>query len=192
MAENESLDLGNPGGQRWHHVYDAVRKRQSPEDVAHKMSRKLPAALRKAFKEFAEMGVTVEMLLRSRHDAKSLDRLVRKCQGHEYAHLFTETAAADTSGDDRQLVNGFLNAVLDRVTDQMIQGVVGTEWPDFGSVRHFFSQVREKLNADLQCIATKLSRNPNWNPTVRNRKKEDAVSVNKDLLNMSMLGIAKQ
>ena len=26
MAENESLDLGNPGGQRWNQFHDAVSK----------------------------------------------------------------------------------------------------------------------------------------------------------------------
>lgn len=26
MAENESLDLGNPGGQRWNQFHDAVTK----------------------------------------------------------------------------------------------------------------------------------------------------------------------
>lgn len=68
MAENESLDLGKPGGQRWIHVFDAVKKQQSSEIVAHRASRKLPQALRKAFKEFAEAGVTFGQLLQSRND----------------------------------------------------------------------------------------------------------------------------
>jgi hypothetical protein len=60
MAENESLDLRNPGGKRWIDVVDGVKKKQSPEIVAHKASRKLIAALRKAFKEFLDAGVTFE------------------------------------------------------------------------------------------------------------------------------------
>jgi len=31
MAENESLDLGNPGGQRWNQFHDAVRKGASSD-----------------------------------------------------------------------------------------------------------------------------------------------------------------
>lgn len=46
MAENESLDLGKPGGKRWLDVLDAVKKQQAPEIVANKASRKLPKALR--------------------------------------------------------------------------------------------------------------------------------------------------
>lgn len=45
MAENESLDLDQPGGQRWKYVLDAVRKRKSPEEIAHQVKLKLPQAL---------------------------------------------------------------------------------------------------------------------------------------------------
>ena len=57
MAENESLDLGQPGGQRWRHVFDAVRKRKSSADIARQVELKMPKALSKALKEFAECGV---------------------------------------------------------------------------------------------------------------------------------------
>ena len=77
MAENESLDRGNPGGQRWHQVHDAVRKGQSSEEIAKIAKRKLPAAFRKAFREFAELGVPFGQLVAARHDLKQLARLVR-------------------------------------------------------------------------------------------------------------------
>src|ERR1700733_8281786 len=115
MAENESLDLGKPGGKRWIDVLDAVKKQQAPEIVAHKASRKLPKALRKAFKEFVESGVSFEQFLKSRNDQKAFARLTRKCQGHEFAHLFAETAAAEANADNRQLVSSFLNGIMDRV-----------------------------------------------------------------------------
>jgi len=63
MAENESLDLGQPGGQRWKYVLDAVRKRKSPEEIAHQVKLKLPQALSKAHKEFAESGVPLTEFL---------------------------------------------------------------------------------------------------------------------------------
>jgi hypothetical protein len=66
MAENESLDLGNPGGQRWNQFHDAVRKGNPPENAAEIVQRKLPAALRKAFKEFVEHGVSFDQLMAAR------------------------------------------------------------------------------------------------------------------------------
>ena len=192
MAENESLDLGQPGGQRWKHVLDGVKKKQTPEEVARKARPKIPAALRKAFKEFAEAGVTFDQFLANRKDAKALTRLVRKCQGHEYAHLFAETAAAETDADNRQLIGYFLNGVLDRVTDQITQQVSGSEaWPDISSVRDFLSQVRRCLEPDLQRIAKKLADDPNWNPTTRKRKRGEDTNPTQELMNMSLLGVKK-
>jgi len=193
MAENESLDLRNPGGQRWKHVLDAVKKRESPEMVAYKASRKLPVALRKAFKEFAESGVSFEQLLANRNDPKALARLIRKCQGHEYAHLFAETAAAEAKAADPQLLGFFLNGIVDRVTDQITQEVAGTTpWPDIPSVRDLFSQVRCCVEPDVQRIAKKLANDPNWNPTVRKRKQDDATNPTQDLLTVSLLGMTKK
>lgn len=72
IAENESLDLGQPGGQRWKHVLDAVRRRSSVEDIAGQIELKLPKALRKAHKELAESGVTFGELM-AQHDWQSRD-----------------------------------------------------------------------------------------------------------------------
>src|SRR5262245_11123447 len=104
MAENESLDLANPGGQRWNQFHDAVRKGSSSENAAEIARRKLPAALRKAFKEFVENGVSFDQLLAARHDPKALARLVRKCDGHEYAHLFAETAGSESATSNYDLI----------------------------------------------------------------------------------------
>ena len=194
MAENESLDLRLPGGQRWIHVLDAVKKKQSPEEVAHKASRKLPSALRKAFKEFAELGVSFADFADNRHDAKALARLVRKCQGHEYAHLFAETAAADANLDSRHMLHSFLNGIVDRVADQITQDVAGSEkWPDFVSIHDLFSKVRICLEPDLQRIAKKLAADPTWSPTILRRKQtEEAINPTEELLSMSLLGITKR
>jgi hypothetical protein len=85
MAENESLDLAKPGGQRWMHLLDAVRKKKTPSEIARQVELKLPQSLRKAFKEFAEQGVTLDDLISSHDDPAAPSRLVRKCEGHEFA-----------------------------------------------------------------------------------------------------------
>ena len=193
MAENESLDLGHPGGQRWLHVHDAVKKQQSAEDVAHKVTRKMPQALRKAFKEFIEAGVTVEQLLESRRDPKAMARLVRQCQGHDYAHLLAETAAVESGGDDRQFLTSFMNGIVERVSDQITHDVIGTSaWPDVAGVRDFFARVESHIVSDVQRIATKLAADPNWLPTVKSKAKGETNNPTKELLGMSLRGMGKQ
>jgi hypothetical protein len=193
MAENESLDLGNPGGQRWSHVHDAVRKGQSAEDVAKVAKRKLPAALRKAFKEFADLGVPFEQFLANRHDNKTLGRLVRKCQGHEYAHLFAETAAMEAAGDDRQVIGSYLDGMVERVNEQIAQDVAGSaHWPSFPKIREFLKEVRQHLGPDMQRIAGKLARDPTWNPTISRGKKGEKANPTKEMLNVSLLGMNRK
>ena len=193
MAENESLDLGHPGGQRWLHVHDAVKKQQSAEEVAHTVTRKLPQALRKAFKEFVEVGVTVEQFFDARHDPKAMARLVRKCQGHDYAHLLAETAAVEFGSDNRQFITTFLNGIVERVSDQITHDVAGTAaWPDIAGVRDFFARVETCVATDVQRIAAKLASDPRWSPTVKSKSKDAAINPTKELLSMSLLGIGKQ
>jgi len=193
MAENESLDLGNPGAQRWNQVHDAVRKGQPVVDVAKKVKRKLPAALRKAFKEFAEKGVSFEEFLANRHDPGALRGLVRKCQGHEYAHLFFETAAAEAGSDDQQVVAAFLDAIIERVTDQIAQTVAGTpQWPSFPDIRHYLGQVKQEVQPDVQRIADKLGHDPTWKPTASRSNKGEHTDPTKEMMDMSLLGMTKK
>lgn len=188
MAENESLDLGDPGGQRWRHVLDAVRKRKSAKDVAHQVQLKLPKALRKAFKEFTESGVALEQFLKGRNDQTALRQLVRKCDGHEYANLFVETAAISMGKSDQQLFVSYLNGVLDRIADQIIHKVVGNEWQTISETQKLFRDVREIVKPDVERIAKGLAESPNRNPTTRPKLKGTKEEQTKDLLRVSMLG----
>ncbi len=193
MAENESLDLGNPGAQRWKQVHDAVRKGQPVENVANKVERTLPAALRKAFKEFAEKGVSFKEFLANRDDPGALLRLVRKCQGHEYAHLFVETTAAEPASDDRRLVAAYLDGIIERVTDQIAQTVAGTrQWPSFPDIRHYLGQVKQQVQPDVQRIADKLADDPTSKPTARRSKKGERTDPTKEMMDMSLLGMTKK
>ncbi len=88
MAENESLDLGNPYAWRWKSVYEAVRKGQSGEQVAKKAGKKLHEGLRKALKQLAEKGTSLETLLANRDSPSALQQFVKRSEGHDYAVLF--------------------------------------------------------------------------------------------------------
>jgi uncharacterized protein YicC (UPF0701 family) len=193
MAENESLDLKQPGGLRWQQVLDAVKKKLTAEEVAHKVTRKLPQAIRKAMKEFVDAGVTFEDLLKNRNDLKALSRLVRKCQGHEYAHLFAQTAAAESDVDDKQLITSFADGIVEQVSGQITHEVAGSEaWPTIAGIREFMAKVQSHIAADVRRIAKKLAADPTWLPTVSNRRKSDADSPTKELLSMSLIGVGNK
>jgi hypothetical protein len=193
MAENESLDLGNPGGQRWNQFHDAVRKGAPAKNAAEIAQRKLPGALRKAFKELVENGVPFEQFMAKRHDPKGLARLVRQCGGHEYAHLFAATARAESTSSNEELVGFFLSGIVERVSDQVSQSVVGSSnWQSIPKVTDYMRDVRKHLGPDIQRISTKLAKDPNWNPTRRSRKKAEKSDDTKQLLGMSIMGTTKK
>lgn len=188
MAENESLDLADPGGQRWRHVLDAVKKRKSPKDVARQIELKLPKALRKAFKEFTEKGVTFEQLLENRNDQRKLQQLARKCGSHEYANLFAETAAISMGKTNEQLLISYFNGMVDRVADQITHKVAGAEWPNIPDVQALFSETRRIIKSDMERLAEKLAKDPSWKPSTKPQKRRDKVEETKDLLGVSLLG----
>ena len=92
MAENESLVLGDPYAWRWKAVSEAVRKGQPAEKVAKRAERKLHEGLRKALRQLAEKGISLEMLLESKESPRTLQRLLKQSEGHDYLSLFAQTA----------------------------------------------------------------------------------------------------
>ncbi|MEX2306159.1 MAG: hypothetical protein WD738_01110 [Pirellulales bacterium] len=189
MAENESLDLQQPGGRRWMHVHDAVRKQKPPEEIAAKIKKRLPRALRKAFKEWGELGVTFKDFLLSRSDDNRLNYFVRQCERHDYAHLFTLTARSYQSANNEQLIRLFLDGILESVFDQITQDVVGREpWSDVATIQAMLERTQRKVSSDVNRIAQKLAADPTWLPTVARRKAE-SITETESLLTTSMLGI---
>ncbi|MEX2173909.1 MAG: hypothetical protein WD872_06070 [Pirellulaceae bacterium] len=193
MAENESLDLGNPGGQRWNQFHDAVRKGKSSRTAAEIAQRKLPAALRKAFKELVESGVPFDRFIAARHDLKALARLVRQCDGHEYAHLFAEVARAAPISSGEELVRSFVSGIVERISDQVLQSVVDSpNWQSIRKLTDYLREVRNHLDGEIQRISEKLAKDPTWNPTRRRRKKAEKSEDTKQLLGMSIMGMTKK
>jgi hypothetical protein len=136
---------------------------------------------------------SAEQLVAARNDPKSLARLIRKCQGHEYAHLFEQTAVSEPSADEKQLIRSFLSAVIDRVGDQITQELAGTgSWPEIPALHDFLLLMRRAMEQEIQRVAAKLAKNPGWSPTVRKRKHEDVVNPTQDLLSVSLLGMNKK
>jgi hypothetical protein len=118
------LDLGN--NPRMRVVLDAFRNGSSCPVVSSKLERALIGGLCKALKQFREKGVTLAVLLKSRDCPQTLRQLLRKVQGHDYARLFAD-AAATCGPTEKECVAGWINALLDNVTDQISHRVAGSE-----------------------------------------------------------------
>lgn len=188
MAENESLDLGGSYAKRWDVVCEHVRKGASAEQIASKVEDALYAGLRKSLKQFQQKGVTLADLLKSRDCPQDLRQLLRKMQGHDYARLFAD-AAAVCGPTETDCVAGWIDAVLDKVTDQICHRVAGSEHhPTMDDVQAFTGEVRDKLNPVVERIVTKLAEDPDWLPKRAPTKGRVPVNATADLMNTSLLG----
>jgi len=162
MAENESLDLGN--SPRMRVVFDAFRKGASCQVVTSKLEKALIGGLRRAIKQFQEKGVTLADLLKSGDCPQALRQLLCTAQGHEYAELFA--AAARVCGPTKaDCVAGWIDAVLDKVTDQICLRVAGSEhYPTIEDAQAFTAEVRHQLHPVIERLVTKLTEDPDWFP----------------------------
>jgi len=190
MAENESLDLGS--SPRMRVVFDAFRSGSSCPEVASKLEKALIGGLRNALKQFREKGVTLADLLKSRDCPQDLRQLLRRTQGHDYVRLFADAAA--TSGPtETDCVAGWIDAVLDKVTDQICHRVAGSEHhPTMDDVQAFTGEVRDQLNPFVERIVTKLSEDPDWLPKRAPTKGQVPVDSTAELMNTSLLGAPSQ
>jgi hypothetical protein len=186
MAENERLDLGSSARMRV--VLDAFRNGQFCDEVAAKLRKYLIGGLRKALIELREMGVTLADLLGSRNSPQVLRQLLRKVQGHDYARLFAEVAA--TAGPtDTDCVTGWIEGILDRVTDQIgLRVAESSHCQTMENFLAFASEVRDRLRPDVERLVTKLVEDPNRLPRQAPTRGQVPVDATADLMDFSLLG----
>ena len=193
MAENESLVLGDPYAWRWKAVSEAVRKGQPAEKVAKRAERKLHEGLRKAPRQLAEKGISLEMLLESKESPRTLQRLLKQSEGHDYLSLFAQTALTKPDCGTQELLQAFVGGIWDTMSDQIAQNVTGSErWPNFVDVQIFLDGVQSKIEPGVQRIAEKLAADPSWMPTCKPERNGDKADSTAEMLGMSLLGIQKK
>lgn len=119
MAENESLDLGGAYAKRWDVPFESIRKGASCKDAARKVEGALYSGLRKTLQQLLkDYGVSLQDLLTQRHSPHSLHQLIRKTRGHQYVEFFA-AASAISGPSDGECLRGWVEAILDRVFDQI-------------------------------------------------------------------------
>jgi hypothetical protein len=131
MAENESLDLGASYSQRWEATFAAIRGGAPCGAVAARVLKALYGGLNRARKQFREHGTPLSEFLGARGSRPRLRELVRQSEGHLYAQSL-ESAAHVSGATEKECLRGWVEAILDRVTDQICHRVAGTKnWPTF-------------------------------------------------------------
>lgn len=193
MAENESLDLGTRHARRWDAVYDAVRKGQPSERVAKQVGKKLCQSLRKAIKQLAERGVSIETLLANRHSPNILRKLLRQSEGHDYVALFSQTAITEKESSPPALLSAFVGGAWEAISDQIAQHVAGKgPWTNFVDLQIFLNEVSAQIEPEVQRISQKLADDPTWMPTCKVDKSGTKSDPTADMMSMSLLGIQKK
>jgi hypothetical protein len=190
MAENESLDVGSYYATGWNLTLAAFQNSDSSEEIAPKVSKALYDGLRKALPQFRKKGVPLADWLNARDSRPRLLQLVRKIEGHQYAQLF-ESAAHASSPSKEDCLRGWVEAILDKVFDQILLQVAETdESRTFFDLQKLTDEVREIVAPDVDRIVANLARNPDWRPQREpgKAKASDAASPTAELLGMTLLG----
>jgi hypothetical protein len=189
MAENESLDPDNRYGRRWDAVFGAVRRGEPFDKVVQRVRRALYRGLRNALKQFAEYGVTLQMLLENRDSPQALRQFVRKTQGHEYVQHFADVAAASSLCDTEGLLQAFVGAIWESVGDRIVLKVVRSDGQmSLNGMRDYLAHVAEQIQPDVEFIARNLAGNPSWKPRLPRGKKGQEAETTAEMLPMSLLG----
>ncbi len=185
MAENESLDLGS--SLRLRVVLDVLRNGASCQEVASKLENALIVFLRNARKQFQEKGVTLADLIDARNSPERLRQLIRQTGGHVFARLFAD-AAAISGPTEKDCVAGWMDAILDKMTDPMCCRVAGSErCRTIDDAQALLGKVRDKLTLGVERIVTKFAEDPDWAPRRAGRKGQGPNDGTAGLLNVSLL-----
>lgn len=188
MAENESLDLGGAYAKRWDVPFDSVRRGASCKDVARKVESALYSGLRKTLKQLEECGVSLSDLLSRRNSRQAVRQLIRKAQGHQYVQLF-DAAVASSGTSEGECLRGWVDAIFDKVSDQICHRVAGKEnWPTFYDVQKFMQEVRQTLEPTFERIVANFEKDPAWKLRRAASKEQAPANPTAELLGMSLLG----
>ncbi len=189
MAENEYLDISR--SHRWHRVYDAVRDDEPVDqivDLAEISLRETIRALHKPLFPGGPPQVPLGDLLSAVEDGPgALDRVVRRCRGHDFALLFRDASRGATSRKEAR--EQFLSAVCEKICDQIEHKIV---CPDgqrtFGRIRATLDQVTQGLGPEISRLAGQLAADPE-SKLVRSRGRRSPVPDTRAILKESLLGV---
>ncbi len=193
MAENESLDLGK--ARRWCRVLNALVDGKPAGQIASLAAvclRQTVNALRKpVVKDGPPQLPLADMLNAVVHNPREVERIVRRCHGHDFAHLFHDSTHG--AGSREVAAESFLSTICEKYCDQIeIQAVKADGQHTFARVRSQLDQVQAHLRSDVKRFSQQLAADPNR--TLRRTKSSSAAEAainTQSILKESLLGIKR-
>ena len=108
------------------------------------------------------------------HNPCEVELIVRRCRGHDFAHLFHDSTFGAESRE--VAVESFLSAICEKYCDQIeIQAVKADGQHTFTRVRSQLDQVQSHLRSDVKRFAQQLAADPNR--TLRRSRSSSATEV---------------
>jgi len=194
MAENESLDLGGAYAKRWDVPFESIRRGASCKDAAKKVEGALYSGLRNTLKQLStEYGVSLQDLLDQGGSPQGLRQLIRRTHGHQYVELFAAAASIVDTPSAGECLRGWVDAIIDRVFDQISHRVAGKDnLPSFFDVHDSLQEIRQVLEPTVKRIVANFEKDTTWTPKRPGSKGQKATGSTAELLGMSLLKGASQ
>jgi hypothetical protein len=189
MAENEYLDIGK--SHRWRRVYDAVRDERPIDQIICLFGvclRKAIKVIREPLFEGGPPQIPLGDLLNAfERGPEAVDRVVRRCRGHDFAVLFQDAIYGATSR--KEAMEQFFSAVCEKICDQIEHKIA---CPDgqrtFGRIRSTLDKVEEGLKPEISRLAGQLAADPGSRLT-RPKSEHVLVADTRSILSESLLGL---
>ena len=189
MAENEELDLGK--SRRWRRVLSAVLDDKPAEEIApaavESLMRNVKALRKPAFWGRSPQVPLADLLDAVGGDPHEIDRIVRRCNGHDFVRLFRDSAAYAKTREEA-LVR-YLGGMMEKFFDQIEYRAVQSGHCTFPDVRSRLDQVKVLVKPDVERIARQLAANPNSSmPRSRSVAGSGTAINTESVLSESLLG----
>lgn len=192
MAENESLDLGR--ARRWLRVLRAVLEGKPPDQIAVLAGaclRQTIKVLRKPVKGGPPQLPLTDLLNAIGNDPCAVERIVKQCQGHDFAYLFHDSTFDAQSRE--AAAESFVTAIREKYFDQIeIQAVKADGQHTFTRIRSQLDQVHAHLRLEIKQIAQQLAANPSHSLRRPRSNGESEIVINtQSVLGESLLGLKR-
>jgi hypothetical protein len=189
MAENELLDISGVTGKKWRDLIEDARSGQGRDVIGTRAMSAFRLTLKRFLKASEMKGVTLEALLDAR-DSPGVFRELFSTSGRlDCVRIFIETARAEPGSDRESFLVSFLENMMDRIEDQIVQAASGTaEGRGLNEADRIAKVIRRSISEDIRSLAHRLCDEPSWKPRKHPERASTSIDSTDRLLDVSLLG----
>lgn len=188
MAENETLHLGDKRNRRWRHLCDGVLKGATPEETAKRAARCVVSVMKNILRYDPARGgpeyPVGELLEAMQKGPEETNRVLARCDGHQYAHLLAEE---DASGGAEAILSKHFERVVGNFLEQVGLEAMPERFRSFPEFQSFCRQVEAEVRPQLRELAKQVAANPTKPPRSSPRPKAEREAATSTILRESLL-----